>query len=124
MRTCVWPELAHIYRSLDRNLPAGIGGQADGSEVIGVSRCGASFHAPNLASMRALNAVSTWPQSAARPLLNRATRRSTSAIRSCSSFISLARRELPIDALHLERVDDIENGAKESLNSTLGQWRQ
>ena len=101
---CSGLKLAHIYRSLDRNLPAEIGGQVDCCEAIEIN----PFHAPSLASMRASNAASTWRQSAARPLSNWATRRSTSAIRSRSSFISLARRAAScrIDALHVERVDD------------------
>jgi len=54
--------------------------------------------------MRASNVASTWVQSAARPLLNWATRCSTSAIRSRSSLISWCGAQRAA-ALHLERVD-------------------
>ena len=40
----------------------------------GSIRCSASFHAPNLATIHSLNTAATLVQSAARPLLNPATR--------------------------------------------------
>ena len=56
-------------------ISSGIGGQLTFGGRDSEDRCdperGASLHAPNVASIHALNAASSWPQSAAGPLLKR-----------------------------------------------------
>ena len=91
-RSCSWPFLAQIYRSQSRNLPAGIGGQADDSQVIAIDQMlhivprAEPGQQPLVERRRDLG-----PKCSA-PAVEPGDPRSTWAIRSRSSFISLVRR--------------------------------
>jgi hypothetical protein len=85
------PEVAQIYRSKSRNLPAGIGGQADGSQLIGIDQMQRLVsRAEPRQHPRVECRLDLAPKCSA-PAVEPGDPRSTSAIRSRSSFISLVR---------------------------------